>query len=423
VDEEVSDTEEVLEVGAFYQLLTARLESAYGRRHPHWVRGEIAKVYEKGHVYVDLVDAGSTSSDSKRPVLNAHCWATPWAPLKRKLASEGVTLSAGLIVNFYGYVDLYAPQGKIGFTITQIDVQGLLGDVARRRQELITRLTAEGLLETNKNVAISPVPLRVGLVASPGTEGYSDFTGQLLNSGYGFDIVLVKSAVQGEAAPAQIVAAIEALERNGVDIICIVRGGGSKGDLICFDDERVARAIAASSTPVFTGIGHTGDESVADLVAHTRAITPTKLGEEIAAIVANWHERHVRTPARRVLDATTEVLDEATEYVAERRRTMIFAVRDRLRAEQRHLASTRSALLVRSRHLLASSGQLLTSHRALLGAYDPKRRLAQGWSIVTGRDGVVVKSLDDVGVGDTVSVLVSDGSFESTVKTKDGEAS
>ena len=413
-------TDEVFEVGAFYQLLTARLESAFGRRHPHWVRGEIAKVYEKGHVYVDLVDAGTTSSDTKRPVLNAHCWATPWAPLKKKLAAEGVTLTAGMIVNFYGYVDVYAPQGKIGFTIVQIDVQGLLGDVARRRAELVARLSAEGLLEANKRVSISPVPLRVGLVASPGTEGYSDFTGQLLNSGYAFEIVLVKSAVQGEAAPAQIVAAIEVLDQHLVDIICVVRGGGSKGDLAAFDDERVARAIAASATPIFTGIGHTGDESVADLAAHTRAITPTKLGEEIAAIVEDWHVRHVRAPAQRVLDAATAIVDEATEYVAERRRTMIFAVRDRLRAEQRHLASTRTSLLTHSRHLLSSSAQSLASHRALLGAYDPKRRLAQGWSIATTRDGKVVKSIDDVTVGDAVSVLVSDGSFDSTVNAKNG---
>jgi exodeoxyribonuclease VII large subunit len=97
-------------------------------------------------------------------------------------------------------------------------------------------------------------------------------------------------------------------------------------------------------------------------------------------------------------------------------------VRDRLRAEQRHLASTRSGLLVHSRHLLATSAQVLSSHRALLSAYDPKRRLAQGWSIVTGRDGVVVKSLDGVNVGDSVSVLVSDGSFESTVSGKSGVA-
>jgi exodeoxyribonuclease VII large subunit len=226
--------------------------------------------------------------------------------------------------------------------------------------------------------------------------------------------------VQGETAPPQIVDAIAALDGHGVDVICIVRGGGSKGDLACFDDERVARAIAGSTTPVFTGIGHTGDESVADLAAHTRAITPTKLGELIASIVDDWHQRHVRAPAQRLLGASAEVLDEATEYVAERRRTMIFAVRDRLRAEQRHLASTRGQLLMHSRHLLNTAGTWLASGRMLLGAYDPKRRLAQGWSIVTGADGAVVASLDDVRVGEVVKVLVSDGSFRSTVEEKNG---
>jgi len=412
--------EPILEVGEFYELLTAQLESAYGRRHPCWVRGEVAKVYEKTHLYVDLVDAGSSASDSKRPVLNAHCWASQWNPLKRKLAGDGVSLQPGMIVNFFGYVDVYAPQGRIGFTVTEIDVAGLLGDVARRRLELIARLTSEGLLDANKRVALSPVPLRVGLVASPQTEGYSDFTGQLLNSGFGFEVLLVRTAVQGEGAPAQIVAAITTLDAHGVDIICLVRGGGSKGDLACFDDERVARAIALSSTPVFTGIGHTGDESIADLVAHTRAITPTKLGEDIASLVSNWYSNNVRSPALKLLSATEALLDEAVEYVAERRRTMIFAVRDRLRAEQRHLESTHQRLLIQSRHLLASASQSLASTRQLLGAYDPKKRLAQGWSIVTHADGLVVRSLDQVRVSEDVRVTLSDGTFVSTVKEKDG---
>jgi exodeoxyribonuclease VII large subunit len=405
----------ILEVGEFYQLLTSHLEAGFGRRRPHWVRGEIAKVYEKGHVYVDLVDAGTASSDTKRPVLNAHCWATPWAPLKRRLAAEGVTLKAGMVVSFYGYVDVYAPQGKIGFSITEIDVEGLLGDVARRRQELIARLATEGLLDVNKRLTLSAVPLRVGLVASPGTEGYNDFTGQLLNSAFSFAITLVKTVVQGEAAPRQIAAAVAALDEYGVDLIGVVRGGGSKGDLVCFDDERVARAIAASSTPVFTGIGHTGDESVADLVAHTRAITPTKLGEEIVALVARWYETNVQAPAQRVLEASNEVVEEATAYLAERRRTMIFAVRDRLRSEERHLASTRQRLVMQSGHLLASATQMLASNRQLLAAYDPARRLAQGWSVVTDSSGAVVKSLAGIDSGDIVRVLVSDGTFDARV--------
>jgi exodeoxyribonuclease VII large subunit len=417
-----SDTDEpVLEVGEFYQLLTAHLEAGFGRRRPHWVRGEIAKVYEKGHIYIDVVDAGS-HSDAKRPVLNGHCWATPWGPLKRRLASEGVVLQAGMIVSFYGYVDLFAPKGQIGFSITDVDVEGLLGDVARRRQELIARLLAEGLLEKNKSTSLSAVPLRVGLVASPGTEGYSDFTGQLVNSPFSFAITLVKTLVQGESAPPQIAAAIAALDDHGVDVICVVRGGGSKGDLACFDDERVARAIAMSATPIFTGIGHTGDESVADLVAHTRAITPTKLGEEVVGIVARWYATNVQEPSRRLLEFSSDVVNEATVYLGERRRTMIFAVRDRLRAEERHLVTTRDRLVIQSRQLLASATAMLQSNRQLLTAYDPARRLAQGWSVVTTAEGTVVKSLENIAVGDEVRIRVADGTLGARVEEKEEPA-
>ncbi|HTT58508.1 MAG TPA: exodeoxyribonuclease VII large subunit [Acidimicrobiales bacterium] len=415
---DVEMTDEVLEVAQFYQLLTAHLEEGFGRRRPRWVRGEIAKVYEKGHVYLDMVDAGS-HSDTKRPVLNAHCWATPWGPLKKRLAAEGVVLQAGMVVNVYGYVDLYAPQGRIGFTITDVDVEGLLGDVARRRQELIARLLSEGLVDKNKHTVLSAVPLRVGLVASPGTEGYNDFTGQLLNSPFSFEVTVVKTLVQGDGAPLQIAAALGALDERGVDVICVVRGGGSKGDLASFDDERVARAIANCTTPVFTGIGHTGDESVADLVAHTHAITPTKLGEEVVGIVARWYDSNVQDPARRLLNFSRDVLDEASVYVAERRRTMIFAVRDRLRAEERHLATMRERLVAQGRAVLRSAELMLQSNRQLVVAYDPARRLAQGWSVVTNAHGAVVKSLGDIGVGDDVDVRVSDGVFGARVTKKE----
>ncbi len=413
-------SETILEVGAFYELLTAQLESAYGRRHPLWIRGEVAKVYEKSHLYLDLVDAGSTASDSKRPVLNAHSWASQWAVLKRRLTADGVTLTAGTVVNVFGYVDLYAPRGTIGFTVTEIDVAGLLGDVARRRQELISRLQSEGLLDANRQRPVPSVPLRIGLVASPKTEGFNDFTGQLLNSGFGFVISLVTTAVQGDAAPDQIVAALAALDASDVDAICLVRGGGSKGDLACFDDERVARAIAKCVKPVFTGIGHTGDESVADLMAHTRAITPTKLGEDLVSLVAGWRARRLVLPARRVAQASSALLDEATVYAGERRRTMIFAVRDRLRGEHRQLGSTRQRLDIQASYVVASATQQLLSARQLLAAYDPTRRLAQGWALVTGAGGEVVRSLAGVRQGEVVRVRVSDGSFQALVEEKNG---
>ncbi len=417
-----ADEREILDVGALYEQITARLESAFGRRFPRWIRGEVAKVYEKSHLYVDLVDSGSSSSDTRRPVLNVHCWASQWATLKRRLSAEGVTLAPGAVINVFGYVDLYAPQGKIGFTMTDVDVAGLLGDVARRRAELIARLRTEGLIDANRSRPLAEVPLRLGLVASPATEGYRDFTGQLERSGYAFEVTLVRSLVQGDGAPEQIATAIERLDVRGLDAICVVRGGGSRGDLVCFDDERVARAIATAATPVLTGIGHTGDESVADLVAHTRAVTPTHLGEEIVRRVAEWERRHVREPARRLSQGAGALVEEATTYLAERRRTMILAVRDRLRAERRHLDQQRRALGRGARRTLDEAEQRVRTTRQLLAAYDPARRLAQGWAIVTDTTGVVVRSVTGVAVGASLTVRLVDGTLETTVTSVEEES-
>ena len=410
-------TEVVLEVSEFYDSLVTHLEAQFGRRHPHWVRGEIEKVYEKSHLYLDVVDA-SGSGESPKPVLKVRCWASAWSSLKKDLAERGVTLREGTVVSFRGYVGVYKPRGEIGFSITEIDVEGLLGDVAKQRQALIEQLQKEGALDANKLVAVPVVPLRVGLISSPRTEGYNDFTGQLLNSGFGFQVTLVPTTVQGETAANEVARAIEQLNATDVDVICVVRGGGSRGDLACFDDERVARAIAVSAKPVFTGIGHTGDISVADLAASHAAITPTKLGEHLATAVGEWRERFVMRPAERLVRDVDAMLEESTEYLAERRRTVMLAVRDRLGSEQLRLDHTRAALAQHVQHLMASEGRHLIGVRQLLAAYDPQRRLAQGWSIVTNASGRAISSVKDLVLGENVNVRVRDGYFEATVQEK-----
>ncbi len=409
----------VLEVSEFYQAVVTHLESAFGRRRMHWVRGEIQKIYEKGHLYLDVVDA-SGEEEPPASVLKVRCWNSVWTPLKQELARQGITLSDGMVVSFRGYVGVYKPRGEISFAVTEIDVNEVLGDAARQRARLIETLTREGALERNKQLVLPPVALRVGLVASPHTEGYNDFVGQLLRSGFGFHVSLVPATVQGDAAPDEVVRAIRALQETDVDVICVIRGGGSRGDLACFDDERVARAIADATRPVWTGIGHTGDVSIADLVAHRHAITPTKLGEDLVTSVADWHDRHVTRPAERIERHTAAILEEASEYLAERRRTVMFAVRDRLVGEQRRLDHVRQSLGRHARHLLETEATKLASTRHLLGAYDPQRRLSQGWSIMTNAAGQVVTSVSDVRVGEVVSVRVSDGTLESTVNDKKG---
>ena len=401
---------DIQEVADLYRELTEVLEGSFGRRRPRWVRGEIQKVYEKSHLYLDLADAGS-APEARRPVLYAHAWVSQWAGLKRRLAQDGVALREGAVVNVYGYVDLYPPSGRLGFSVLDIDVAGLLGDAARRRLELLARLEAAGLLEANGQRPLAAVPLRVGLVASPATEGYRDFVGQLERSGFAFRVLVAASAVQGDGAASQVAAAIATVAATGVDLVCVVRGGGSRQDLSTFDDEEVARAIATCPVPVWTGIGHTGDEAVADLVAARHAITPTRLGEDLVAVVDAWHRQHVRAPAGLVAQASRAVLDEAGAYLGERRRTTVLAVRDRLRGEGRQLATARRRLVVGARHRLDAASVHVAAVRQLLAAYDPQRRLLQGWALVTRADGVIVRRRSDVGPGDPLAVRVSDGSI------------
>jgi exodeoxyribonuclease VII large subunit len=417
VTDEIADR--VLEVNEFYEELSVHVESVFGRRHPRWVRGEIEKSYEKGHLYLDVVDA-TPGADGPRPVLKVRCWTSAWAPLKRDLAERGVVLKEGTVITFSGYTGIYRPRGEVSFVMTAVDVEGLLGDVARHRQALIDQLEKEGALGANRLLPVPPVPLRVGLVASPGTEGFNDFTGQLAGSGFRFDVVLARTTVQGESAPREIADALVSLNGQGVDVICVIRGGGSRGDLAAFDDEVVARAIVNSSVPVFTGIGHTGDTSVADLVAAHAAITPTKLGEHLADIVTQWRELHVVRPSIRIAQSAGATIDEATEYLGERRRTVSASVRGRLSAEGESLVHARSSLVRHAHHLTDTAARDLGARRQLLAAYDPQRRLAQGWSITTTATGTTVRSVDDVAVGDQLIVRVADGRLVTTVTNTDG---
>ncbi|MGD0045247.1 MAG: exodeoxyribonuclease VII large subunit, partial [Isosphaeraceae bacterium] len=170
--------------------------------------------------------------------------------MRGSLAKAGITLAEGMVVVLRGTIDLYRPKGEIGFILSELDVTALLGRLAVQRAQLLRTLEAEGLLRRNAALAVPEVPLRVGLVASPGTEGYQDFLGQLTGSGFGFHVQVAPVAVQGGDAPAAVARAIAALSRTECDLLVVVRGGGSRADLATFDSEIVARAIAAAPQPV-----------------------------------------------------------------------------------------------------------------------------------------------------------------------------
>jgi exodeoxyribonuclease VII large subunit len=249
-----------------------------------WVVAEIGemKVNRNGHCYLELVEKDQDSEE-----ITARAKATIWSWQFRFIqpyfeTSTGQTLSAGLRVLISVTVEFHEVYGY-SLNIKDIDPTYTLGDLARRRMEIIKRLTDEGVIDMNKEIPIPDVPSRIAVISSPTAAGYEDFINQLTNNqaGYRFYTKLFPATMQGNDAAGSMMAALDFIYEfeQLFDVVVIIRGGGSQLDLTCFDDYELAMNIAQFPLPVLTGIGHEKDDTIADLVANTRLKTPTAVAE------------------------------------------------------------------------------------------------------------------------------------------------
>jgi exodeoxyribonuclease VII large subunit len=429
-----------------------------------WVSGEVRSfsVSSRGHCYIDLVDPVN-AQDSGTPVLKVVCWSSRWNRVRSTLDQLGIALDAGLVVRVRGEVQLYKPRGDISFILSELDTDALLGKVAAERARLVKALVDEDLFDRNRRIPVPRPPLRIGLVASPGTEGYADFMGCLEASGMAFAIRLVPTQVQGREAATSVASAIRRLGSGHPDLIVVVRGGGSKADLATFDAEPVARAIATADTPVWTGIGHTGDQSVADEVANHSFITPTECGQALTRLATEvWQrgleagqiagrlardllaqsERSLDRRRRGMATGTRSQLDRHADGLVHRARTLRGAVRGQVDAHGREV-SARGALLARAairtlgshedgvrsctRRLTSLPARCLQAEdlrqaqwRRLLGAYDYRRQLERGYSVTRDESGRVVRSASELRAGDRMRTRLADGEVASIVSA-DGD--
>jgi exodeoxyribonuclease VII large subunit len=439
----------VLSIGALYDEVEGALASVFPRRRQLWVRGEIQSLSDQtgrsGHCYLDLVDpddggggGGSPSRGRGAPALRVKCWKGTWAPLKGALARDGIALAEGMVVVLRGSLDLYRPKGEIGFILSELDVTALLGRMAAQRAQLLRTLEAEGLLRRNGELAVPDVPLRVGLVASPGTEGYRDFLGQLTGSAFGFRVRVVTVSVQGGGAPAAVARAVTTLGRTDCDVVVVIRGGGSKADLAAFDAAVVARAIALAPIPVWTGIGHTGDESVADIVANRACITPTECGHQLVIRVGQWWESRLAEPAAQLSRRAQSLLADAQLRDAQARGRLTRSARSQVRVHRQRLATRAGGvarmapegLVARQSKLQTQAARLppltlghvareierVRSWRRLLTAYDVTRQLERGYTLTETPDGRLVHSAGDVPVGQELVTRFADGTARSRVE-------
>jgi exodeoxyribonuclease VII large subunit len=448
---------DALSITQFYQRVDRAIRSSFPEEV--WITGEIRsmKILTRGHCFIDLVDP-TNARDSGAPTLNVKCWSTQWRSVCATLDRLGITLDAGMVVRVRGAVQFYKARGTVDFILSELDTDALLGKVAAERARLIQALVDENLFDRQRRLPTAVLALRIGLVASPGTEGCNDLLGGLRSAGLAFAVTVARTAVQGKGAPAKVASAIDDLQAEPLDVIVVVRGGGSKADLSVFDHEAVARSIANSEIPVWTGIGHTGDQSVADEVANRTFITPTECGQELARLATEYlrstvdrgqiaarmasellaasgrsldrRRRGTSTGARSQLDRHSERLIHRAHTVRGTSRAQVEAHRIQLtgrgysaaRSATRVLTSSEQELEGRAQRIAALPARSLDVEerrvlqwRRLLGAYDYERQLERGYSVTRDETGRVVRSVDDVAPGASVVTRVGDGEMTSTV--------
>jgi exodeoxyribonuclease VII large subunit len=371
-----------------------------------WVKGEIGgwRTSPGGHVYFTLKDAGA--------VLPCVLWRSQVARLKFQ-PDEGLEVLVG------GGIDVYPPHGKYQLQVRTLEPLGA-GALQQAFERLRKRLEAEGLFDPARKVPLPSLPRRVALVTSPSGAAVRDLVTVIQRRHPGVTLVLVPVRVQGAGAAEEIAAGLGFADRAArADAIVVGRGGGSLEDLWAFNEEVVARAIAACSTPVVSAVGHETDVTIADLVADVRAATPSQAGELVVPVLAELVERvddarHALSHRMRVrLDRHWQRLEALGERLALRSpRTALGLRRERLGELARRLAAAAARRLERARSRTASL-------EAALRALSPLAVLSRGWSLTLAEDGRLVTSVEQAPIGARLTTRLADGgSLSSRVEAR-----
>lgn len=287
-----------------------------------WVVAEIGelKVNRTGHCYLELVE-----KDQQGESIVARSRATIWSWQYRFIkpyfeSTTGQTLMAGLKVLVSVSIEFHEVYG-LSLNIKDIDPNYTLGDMARKRQQVINQLIEEGIFDMNKELELPDIPSHIAIISSPTAAGYEDFLDHLHNNSGAFKFYtrLFEATMQGNNAVASIIEAFEYIYNfeDQFDVVVLIRGGGSQMDLSCFDEYELAMHIAQFPIPVLTGIGHEKDESVADMVAHTKLKTPTAVAGflieriDLVAHQLNDLEGVLLTAIKKLFDKQEQGLNQA----------------------------------------------------------------------------------------------------------------
>ncbi len=331
-----------------------------------WVRGEVQRLphdaARRTHVYFELHETGGSGAAEYQISTSLMGWDRQRFNLGRYLdgTDPDFQLANQMEVCLECKVDFYAKFGKMSLKVVGVDKNFALGRLEARRREILAYLKQEDLLEKNAGLHLPELPLRVGLITSPGSAAERDFMTGIEDSPWAFRVRLRGARMQGEQLQAEVIRGLEGHAAGGVDVIVLTRGGGSRADLSWFDQRDLAVAIAECPVPVITAIGHEIDTSIADLVAHHACKTPTAAAEFLVAIVDDASNR---------LEEATERLGRAAEGVCLRARVHYQSAAGRMQDRvSRSLAAGRGILADLRTKLGTTAVTRVSTARETLGA-------------------------------------------------------
>lgn len=362
----------------------------------YWVEAELAECRERnGHCYMELVEKDERSN-SPIAKASAKCWRQTWTLLHATfLRATGQPLRAGMKVLLRVYPQFHEAYG-FSWIVSDIDPTYTIGDLARRRQEIIKTLKAQGVFDLQRELRLSPFAQRIAVISAESAAGYGDFCRQLLDNEYNlqFHTELFPAIMQGERVEQSVIQALNLINNriDDFDAVVIIRGGGATSDMSGFDTLPLAENVANFPLPIITGIGHDRDECVLDMVSHTRVKTPTAAATLLIT--------HLCNTLQQVTDAENVIAHYAL---------------DRLQRHRLQLEHITTLLPHLAQRLMTEAHHSLERIQLKLEGYDPQLLLQRGYSI-TLHNGQIVKSPQDVKSGDEIETRLKQGTIKSIIQ-------
>lgn len=388
---------------------------------PVWVQAEVSSISERGgHCYIDLVQK-SPEGNTFVAKANAHIWKNRWMMLRPHfIETTGQLLSAGMQVRICVEVDFSEIYGY-ALNVLDLDPVFTLGDIARRRMEIIRQLKEEGVYDMNRTLQLPLCLQRIAIISSEGAAGLGDFRHQLNTNQYSlaFHTKLFPAIMQGEKVEQTIISALNqiAAELDMWDVVVIIRGGGATSELTGFDTLALAENVAQFPLPIITGIGHERDDTVLDLISHTRVKTPTAAAEFLIQHQLQLLQ-HIQQIEQTISDSVVQQIHDRKLLLArltERIPTLFEVYKtNHLHTLERLLTSIQTSI----QDTLKNERHRMEIIAARLEIANPQRLFSLGYAVVR-KNGKAVKDVTQLSQGDVLQLSFENGNVSATVNSVD----